>query len=102
MIFLNFKNENDSCESIQYIGINHIDLDKYGNQGMEEPLSLSDLQRLEKLKTKAKLLNRHNELNEITFMQNNLKKAEIESIYCHDSKSFCLKFLVEKLQGRFN
>ncbi len=79
--------------------MNHLDLDKFGNQRMMESLTASDLRRLESVKVKANYLNRHRELDEIRFMRNNLKKAEIESLYNPDCKTFCLKFLVEKLQG---
>lgn len=66
---------------------------------MFEPLNPSDLRRLESVKKKAKALNRFRELDEIKFMQNNLKKAEIESLYSPDCETFCLNFLVKKLQG---
>lgn len=74
-------------------------MDQYGNQQMFEPLNPSDLRRLESVKKKAKALNRFRELDEIKFMQNNLKKAEIESLYSPDCETFCLNFLVKKLQG---
>ena len=93
------ENEADGCRSIEYIGVNHFDIDKYANPRMTEPLTVKDLRRLETVKTKAKALNRFRELDEIKFMQNNLKKSEIESLYYPDCESFCTKFLLDKLQG---
>lgn len=89
----------DSCSSIRYIGVNHFDLDRYGNPGAIESMSLSDLKRLESMKNRAKLLGRMEEFSEIVFMQNNMKKAEIEALYHPDSSAFCTRFLVDKLQG---
>ena len=66
---------------------------------MTESLTVSDLRRLEAVGNKAKALNRFRELDEIKFMKNNLKKSEIESLYNPDCKTFCLNFLVDKLQG---
>ena len=66
-----------SSSSIKYIGVNHFDLDKNGNQSMIEPLNQNDLKRLETVKARAKLLNRMDEFEEAKFMQNNLKKAEM-------------------------
>jgi len=87
----------DSCKSIQYIGVNHFDLDKYGNPAAIESLTQTELKRLEPLKARAKSLNRIQEYQEITFMQNNMKKAEIEALYYPDSMAFCTGFLVDKL-----
>ena len=89
----------DGCGSIEYIGVDHFDLDKYANPKLMESLTAADLRRLETVKTKAKALNRFKELDEIKFMQNNLKKAEIESLYYPDCTSFCTRFLVDKIQG---
>lgn len=89
----------DSCASLQYIGVDHFDLDKYGIQNSYIPLTAKDLKRLDGLKTRAKFLNRQKELDEIIFMQNNLKKSEIEALYNPDCKTFCQRFLVNKLQG---
>ena len=89
----------DACESIEYIGVNHFDLDKHANPKMMESLTVADVRRLETVKKRARSLSRFREIDEIKFMQNNLKKAEIESLYYPDSTSFCKRFLVEKLQG---
>ena len=91
--------EMDACESIEYIGVNHFDLDKHANPKMMESLTVADVRRLETVKKRARSLSRFREIDEIKFMQNNLKKAEIESLYYPDSTSFCKRFLVEKLQG---
>lgn len=89
----------DSCASLQYIGIDHYDLDKYGNNSVIESLTPSDLKRLEGVKERARNLKRFKEMDEIKFMQNNLKKAEMEALYSPDCKSFCTRYLVNKLQG---
>ena len=89
----------DSSPSLEYIGVNHFDIDKYGNQSMIESLNPTDFRRLESVKLRAKSLNRFKELAEIKFMQNNHKKAEMECLYNPDSTAFCTKFLLNKLQG---
>ncbi len=89
----------DSCPSLEYIGVNHFDIDKYGNPTMIESLCPADFKRLETVKSKAKALNRFKEVDEIKFMQNNHKKAEMECLYYPDSTAFCTKFLLDKLQG---
>ena len=89
----------DSCASLQYIGVDHLDLDKYGIQNGYIPLTAKDVKRLDGLKSRAKSLNRQKELDEIKFMQNNLKKSEIEALYNPDCNTFCKTFLVNKLQG---
>lgn len=95
----NSDNEMDGCGSIEYLGVDHFDLDRYANPKMMESLTSADLRRLDTVKKRAKLLNRFKEIDEIKFMQNNLKKAEIESLYYPDCTLFCTRFLVEKLQG---
>jgi DNA topoisomerase VI subunit A len=99
LISLFFKNEMDSCPSLEYFGVDHFDIDKYGNPSMTESLNPTDLRRLETVKTRAKSLKRFKELDEIKFMQNNRKKAEMECLYNPDSTAFCTKFLLDKLQG---
>lgn len=89
----------DSCPSLEYIGVNHFDIDKYGNPAVIEKLNPADLKRLETVKSRAKALKRFQELDEIRFMQNNHRKAEMECLYTPDSTAFCTKFLLDKLQG---
>lgn len=66
---------------------------------MTESLGPSDLRRLETVKERARNLGRFREIDEIKFMQNNLKKAEMEALYNPDCKAFCTRFLLDKLQG---
>lgn len=95
----NSDNEMDGCGSIEYLGVDHFDLDKYANPKMMKSLTPADLRRLDTVKKRAKPLNRFKEIDEIKFMQNNLKKSEIEALYYPDCTSFCTRFLIEKLQG---
>lgn len=89
----------DSCPSLDYIGVDHFDIDKYGNPSMLESLNSTDFRKLDTVKLRAKSLNRFKEVDEIKFMQNNHKKAEMECLYNPDSTAFCTKFLLDKLQG---
>lgn len=91
--------ENDGCKSIRYMGVSHLDFDKYGNPDKLEALSKTEIRRLDSVLERAKILGRQAEENEIIFMRNNLKKAEIEALYSPDGFSFCHKYLLQNLQG---
>lgn len=94
----------DGCR-LEYIGVTHFDVDEFGDPSKYQPITSSDLKRLEGVYGRGKAANLFSELEEIRFMRNNLKKYEIECLYdetyagAYDGFCFCEKFLLKKLQG---
>ena len=90
--------EETKVDNLIFLGVSYLDLDVFGYNGHTESTTNGDLKKVRKLREKARTRKFSDEERELKFMENCQRKAEIESLYCPDSKSFCEKYLIPKIR----
>lgn len=81
---------------IHFLGVTRADLDKHGDPRGLTPLTARDVKKISALRERT---NTHPmEHACVALMENTRQKAEIEALYCPDSRAFCTHYLLPKLQ----